>query len=240
MLQSAPMFRCSRHPAIAACADLAAAVALCCIVAPAAGCGKHASAITTRPPSPVTTAPAIAAAPPVSGMPAPALPPAEATIAFSSPSNGVALRYPAEWVPRTDPDYILSLVPVAGPVVGPAGDPGAMPAGTASISLDVPELPVRIPFLITMDKVLKGFLDDLRKQHPDLQVEESVDQKVAGTTARRVRTIWQDHGRTRQQVAVLVTRGGWVYILRAGDDLDHFPRTAEAFQVLVESLHWLK
>ena len=228
------MTRCSRT-VTAVSVDLAASVALCCIVASATGCGKHASAITTRPPSPVTTAPAPV---PTSASPDLALPAVAATVSFDSPSDGVGLRYPANWVPHRDPDYVLALIPSWLPTGAPARDPAAPAA--ASISLDVPELPVHIPWLITMDKVLSGFLDDLRKQHPDLRVEESLDEKIPGATARRVRTTWQEHGRSRQQVALLVIRGGWVYILRATDDTGNFPRTAADFQVLVDSLHWLK
>ena len=140
------------------------------------------------------------------GLP-PATEPEFRMIEFASPAHGIRLSYPAELKPADPPqeEFILWLVPA---VEGAERD-------EVVVSVDVPKLPPHIPGLIPLGSVVRGYIDDLKKNHPDVMMEKPVDTKVGGTNARFVRSSWEEpDGTTRVEDAVLTVKGDRVYIFR--------------------------
>src|SRR5687768_2920171 len=85
---------------------------------------------------------------------------APSRVAFAGP--GVRLSYPPAWTAVPSDDFVLRLVPAG------AADDAASP----SVSLDVPKLPPHIPGLIPLGSVVRGYVNDLKKNHPDVTVDE--------------------------------------------------------------------
>lgn len=154
---------------------------------------------------------------------------AETGVAYADPSKRVALRYPAGWAERPVPDFVLNLVPRDDPSAG------------ASVSLDVPDLPLRVPFLLrgNFNRIVSEYLNDLKKAHPDLRAEEQTSPPLPDTLTRRVRSTWQVGGRQYNQVGLVMVHGDGVYILRATGPADTFSETLRAFDAVVASLRWL-
>lgn len=189
------------------------------------GCGRHAAAGTGQVSQPATM-PANAPTTPVFAASAG---PSTRPIEFVSTAKGVRLEYPQGWKPVPSSDYVLLLVPVVGSA-----------SGERSISLDVPDLPLHVPGLIPMNSVVNGYLDDLKKHHPALRVDESTGYVMPGTHARRVRSTWIEHGRSFVEQAQIMVHGDGVYILRADDDSASFPETLHGFSQIADSLHFTK
>lgn len=144
---------------------------------------------------------------------------------FQSKGMGVELTYPAGWVARSNPDYVLDVSPDA------AHD-------RVSISLDVPRLPPHIPGLIPLGSVVNGYLDDLKKQAPGVEIERPTDTTVAGARARRVRSSWESSGEMRIEIAVLTVNKDRVYIFRANAAESHERDVATVFDQMLESVKW--
>lgn len=194
--------------------------------ATAGGCGRHAAAGTgpvgtpaTMPSTTVPSGPVLANATAASTQP----------VSFVSTAKGVSVEYPPEWKPIPSSDYILMLVPVVGSA-----------SNERSISLDVPDLPLHVPGMIPIGSVVNGYLDDLKKQHVGLRVEESTSCAMPSTKCRRVRSTWVANGRTFVEQAQLMVHGDRVYILRANDDAATFTATLHTYTQVADSLHFTK
>ena len=157
--------------------------------------------------------------------------PSADVIEFVSDARGVRLAYPSDWVPAPSDDYVLLLVPA-----NRAADDTTF--ATASMSLDVPKLPLHIPGLIPPGAVVNGYVDDLKTRFPDTKVVESVPTKLAGTNARRVRSTWTADGRPMTEDAVLAVHGDRVYILRLTADARDYARAVDAFDDVLASVRW--
>src|SRR5688500_10322690 len=80
-------------------------------------------------------------------------------LAMSTEFNGPGIRlsYPSGWSPVPSAELVLLLAP--------------SPASKTVVSLDVPKLPPHIPGLIPLGAVVNGYVDDLKKQDPHVNVE---------------------------------------------------------------------
>jgi hypothetical protein len=155
--------------------------------------------------------------------------PSTQPVAFVSTAKGVRLEYPPGWKPIPSSDYLLLLVPVGG-----------SSSNERSISLDVPDLPLHVPGMIPIGSVVNGYLDDLKRQHAGLRVDESATYAMPATRCRRVRSTWTDHGRSFVEQAQIMVHGDRVYILRADDEASSFPETFHVFSQIADSLRWTK
>jgi len=169
---------------------------------------------------------------PESGLESPQ-PPATQTSApttrpFAGP--GLQLAYSSEWqsAPSGDADYALMLVPRDG--AGGSAD--------VSLSVDIPKLPPHIPGMIPLGSVVRGYIDDVKQQHPDVHVEQPVPAKLAGANARRVTSTWTAGGKEFSEQAVLTVRSDRVYIFRANADQPNRQRTTHALDELLNSVQW--
>lgn len=147
----------------------------------------------------------------------------DSTIAFSSPRDGFALRYPNQWTAQPSNDFVLELHRCGS---------------SATISMDVPSLPPHLPGMIRLSLVENGFLDDLKKATTNLRTLEKTDVTVPDAQARRVVTSWsKDHTEFRQS-AILMIHADRVYILRATAPADQFDATARELDDVLKSLTW--
>jgi hypothetical protein len=176
-----------------------------------------------------TTAPSGAAqAAAVAAVPASAPAPAPAPAHWSDARKNVKLAYPGDWKPKKNPDYELMLVPA-----GAASD-------DRRITMDVPDLPPHLPFMIQMSRVEHDYLQDLKKEHPDLQVKSSAETKVPETTARIVQSVWHQNGAAYDDVVLLMIHASGVYILDIHTPDAQLAPTRAAFDSVRASLVWTK
>jgi len=148
---------------------------------------------------------------------------------FSSKPLGVELTIPAGWISHPSVDHVLMLI------YPPANEPP-----DCSISLDVPDLPVHLPGLIPIGMVKNGYIDDLRKKFPQVQIEQDPAAEIPHAEARLVRSTWQDNGRRCHETALLMVHGDHVYILRANADAARYGGTVAAFDAIAKSIRWIK
>jgi hypothetical protein len=161
--------------------------------------------------------------------PAPAPPATQVINRFESRKLGIALDYPAGWVSRQSPDYVLMLVPAL------AGS-----SGQRSISLDVPGLPFHLPGMIPIGLVKDGYLDDLRKQFGPIEIQDQPAPAIPKAEARLVQSTYRVNGKSFVEKALLLIHGDRVYILRATGDAAGYPPTLAAYDAIVRSLTWIE
>jgi len=195
-------------------------VALCALGLWTAGCqtqpGHKAIAPATRSTQAADHSPATAAGThPAAGV-------------WESASNGIRISYPTTWQPRKNPDYELMLVPA-----GATGD-------DPQITLDIPDLPPHMPWMLQMSRIEHDYLADLKKSHPDLKLEDAADVTLPNTTARLVRSNWHQDKIVHEDVVLLMVHASAVYILDAQADAQHLPPTRAAFDSIEASIHWTK
>jgi hypothetical protein len=163
--------------------------------------------------------------PPANPPPPPATGPA--TVEYKNDKEGVRLRYPSDWSPKADKDYVLKLVQEKHD-------------GERIITFDVPDIPLHLPGMITLGRVEKGYVDDLKKDHPGLKVEEAMDQAIAGGKGRLVRSTWVEKKVPKTDLGLLMMRGEHVYILAAQSPTADLDPVKAAFDVVAKSLQWTK
>lgn len=154
------------------------------------------------------------------------MPQGAAVTSIDSERYGIHLDWPAGWSPRQSKDFVLELAPSG--------------SDAQTISLDVPDLPPHLPGMIRINLVVNGFLDDLKKDHPGLQVVEQKDASVPDATARRVVTTWKEKDGTEyRQDALLIVHADRVYIIRGAGPTNDAQRVRPAFEKVVSSLKWI-
>ena len=141
---------------------------------------------------------------------------------FTGP--GIRLSYPSGWSSVASAELVLRLAP--------------SPASKTVVSLDVPKLPPHIPGLIPLGAVVNGYVDDLKKHDPGVNVEQPVETKVAGANARRVRSTRTLDGSPLVEDAVLTVHGDRVYIFRANTEPSDQQDARDALNVLIDSVQW--
>jgi hypothetical protein len=145
---------------------------------------------------------------------------------FSSPKLGISLAWPSGWSKKESNDYELLLSPDHGP-------------DGAALSLDVPDLPAHVPGMIPIGMVKNGYVDDLKKSHGQVQIQEETP-KVEGASARKVHATWKQDGKEFQETALLLVHKDRVYILRSNSAAADEATIKGAYDEFVKSLKWVK
>jgi hypothetical protein len=153
---------------------------------------------------------------------------APASLPWDDSAKGIKASYPADWQARSNPDYELMLIPA-----GPAKD-------ERRITIDVPDLPPHLAFMIQMSRVERGYIEDLKKEHPDLQVSDAADAHVPDSKARLIRSTWHREKQAFDDVALLMIHDGNVYILDAQTDDAGLAAIRAAFDLIQSSIVWTK
>ena len=192
------------------------------------GCHPHA-----RPPADDPLSPAAAAGPTTSASTANGHSAADRAADSRPASNvfdakGVRLTYPADWHPKKNPDFELMLLPAGARTDEPR------------ITLDVPELPPHLPWMIQMNRIEHDYVADLKKAHADLKVDEASDVKIPNTVARLVRCSWRQNDQPHDDVALLMIHANAVYILDARADQPQMQKARDAFDAIRASMQWTK
>ena len=174
-------------------------------------------------PSP-STEPVAQAPRKASSAPAPATQPVNQN--YENANAGIKLQYPSNWKPKTSNDDVVLLVPSAG--------------DARTISLDEPSLPAHLPGLIPIGLVQNGYIDDLKKKHPGLKIEEQVEDDPRGNRGRLVHTSWAADGKTMDEVTLLTVHGDHVYLLSLDTDRAQYSADRAVFDKIAKSLQWTK
>ena len=140
--------------------------------------------------------------------------------------KGVRLEYPSDWRPKSSADYELMLLPDTGK------------AADRKITFDIPDLPPHLPFMIQIEQVEKGYIEDLKKAHPGLHVDGVSDASRPGSPAKLVRSKWHEDKTTFDDTALLIVHASAVYILDAQGEDSHQAQTLSAFDVIRASIQW--
>lgn len=147
-------------------------------------------------------------------------------VEWENSAKGVRLSYPSTWKRVKNPDYELTLRPE-----GATND-------DRRITMDIPDLPPHLPWMIQMSRVEHDYLDDLKKQHSDLSVAETKDGKIPNATSRLVVSLWHQGKTQHDDVVLLMIHASAVYILDAQTDEEHLPQTRQVFDSIESSLKW--
>lgn len=153
---------------------------------------------------------------------------APSSVLWDNSPKGIKLHYPADWQSRKNPDYELMLLP-----------PGAS-KDDRRITVDIPDLPPHLPFMIQMGRVEHDYVQDLKKDHPDLQVQDSVRANVPESNAKLIRSFWHQNGTTYHDTVLLIIHASAVYILDAQSKESDLPPTRAAFDAIRGSIVWTK
>ncbi len=154
---------------------------------------------------------------------------------FESREHGIRFRYPADWKPRPSKDYVL----LAEPGSGVERSSGEVDGGPR-LTLDVPDLPPHLPFMLTLKAVRNGYVDDLRKRLKEMRVEDEREWQAPGAKATRLLVCGRGAKGERSVAALLMIHDDGVYIVSAESAKVLFPRVREAFDTVAGSLEWLK
>lgn len=154
--------------------------------------------------------------------------PASAPSAIAWDRKGIKIKYPADWQPKKSADYELMLLPTGG-----QGE-------TWRVTLDIPDLPPHLPFMIQMTRVQHDYLQDLKKEHPDLKVNEEKDVSVPEGKARLVCSTWHEGKLQHDDTVLLIIHASAVFILDAQCGEDHLPATRGCFDSIESSIQWTK
>lgn len=144
-------------------------------------------------------------------------------------AKGIRFKLPADWSPKKNPDFELMLLP--------AGAQSDEPR----ITLDVPDLPPHLPWMIQMNRIEHDYVADLKKAHPDLKLDDASDVKIPNTVARLVRTTWHEKDQQpHDDVALLMIHANAVYILDARAQQSQIDKARAAFDRIRASMQWTK
>ncbi len=172
----------------------------------------------------------------------PATSPSAATQSFQSAVGHFEIAYSSDW--KVKGGTSSSSGDYQGKKVNDTTVLTLLPAdaknGERNIAVDLPELPVHIPGLIPLGLVVRGYTNDLRKQHPDLKIEESAPATVPARRAHRVRLTWKQNDRGFFDMAVLVVHGNRILIFSADGDADGYDEIRKVFDSIITSIKWLK
>ncbi len=177
---------------------------------------------------------AMAAAPPENSPSSPTAVPASSPAApivmksFEHKDTGLHAEYPSNWISKKDKDYELMLVPADG-------------TSGKQITIDVPDLPPHFPGMIKLGLIESGFVRDLKSQHKGVHIDRAEDHSAnGGAKARLVESSWNENGKTRKQVALLMMRGEHVYILAYECDAPDAAEVQRDWDKVAASLRWSK
>lgn len=160
------------------------------------------------------------------------------TRTFVNVPAGARVTYPPGWEPAASPEFELLLLPTRSPARSSGGATN-LRWGEHFISLDIPKLPAfRIPGFLPMDRILDGYVEDLRKQASGANVEALMSPSFPDARAALVRTTWPGDRPTHVETALILTHADRVYILRGRSRAEDEPMTRAAFDQVAQSLRW--
>jgi hypothetical protein len=148
---------------------------------------------------------------------------------FVDKNSGIQISWPDGWKQEQSKDYNVLLDP-----------DGAPPAAEEWVSVDIPDLPMHIPNMIPIGRVESGYLDDLRKNHGHIDVQELTPPSISNAKLRLVRAAWSKDGQSTQQTALLIVHGDHVYIIRLRSDVKEEADLRKGFDSVCGSIHWVK
>jgi len=151
-----------------------------------------------------------------------------ASVVWANRAKGIRLEYPADWHAKKSADYELMLV-----------TSGAN-SEERRITVDIPDLPPHLPWMIQMSRVEHDYLADLKNAHPDLRVDLDSEVKLPQASARLVRSSWRQNRQVENDVVLLIIHASAVYILDARSDEPHLGLTRQAFDSIRASLAWTR
>jgi hypothetical protein len=172
---------------------------------------------------------AVAGCPPQPAPLATTAPATQNSNVYDSAKFGLKLTEPAGYSPKPSDDVDLLLVPPNSPA--PPID---------SLSLEVPDLPIHIPGLIPLNMVVSGYIDDLKKAHANLTIDQNQTYTIPDAKAWIVQSHWPDSKTTDMESTILIVHGDHVYILRADADAAGKAKTLKDYDAFVKSLQWKK
>jgi hypothetical protein len=152
---------------------------------------------------------------------------APTSVEWDRSAKGVKIKYPADWKPKRSPDYELML----------------LHAGATKedrITVDIPDLPPHLPFMIRMSRIEHDYFEDLKKEHPDLQQKKASDISLPDAQARLVESTWHANKQAYDDVVLLVIHASNVYIFDAQADDADLTATRAAFDSIKASIQWTK
>jgi len=191
------------------------------------GCHSHNQRPIDDPPPPAVAGPTTSASTATSHA-AGSVRAAESKPSGVFDAKGIRFSLPADWAPKKNPDFELMLLP--------AGSRSDEPR----ITLDVPELPPHLPWMIQMNRIEHDYVADLKKAHADLKVDDASDVKIPNTVARLVRTTWHEKDQPHDDVALLMIHANAVYILDARAEQAQIEKARAAFEGIRASMKWTK
>jgi hypothetical protein len=207
-------------------------VVLLCLVAFPLSCRRFGHAPVPAPATQPTAAPTTTTArAALAGSPAssPSTAPSDQkrTIEFANSGSGVTFRYPSSWKQKSSSEDVLLLVPVNGPE-------------SRSISLDEPALPPHIPGLIPMQPAHQDYLQDIKKKHPGLKVEDDKEHAFPKSKGRLIHCSWAEQGKTFDEVMLLLIHEDHVYLMSLDTERDAYPAARADFDEICNSWKWTK
>ena len=151
------------------------------------------------------------------------------TSTYTNKNAGFSVGYPTNWQEKPSKDDVLMIVPG-----------GAKDNDPRNLTIDEPSLPPHFSWMISMKKVEKGYLDDLKKQHKDLQIQDDCDKDLPECKGRFVRTTWADGSTHMVEATVLTIHDNHVYLFTVDTDADRYDACRAVFDQVVGSLQWVK
>jgi hypothetical protein len=162
----------------------------------------------------------------------PSTSPTTAPAVFSSAKCGFSVQPPAGWSQiKGTADEPLSLVPQGQ---ADAKDLSLVPV----LKVQVPALPWHIPGMIPVGSVASGYVDDLRKQNPDLKVDERVSVPVPNARAQRIVSSYTENKAAWRDVVLCIVHKDRVFLIVCDCLATDYPKTRAAFDEMVSSLKW--
>jgi hypothetical protein len=158
----------------------------------------------------------------------PAAPPAMAPnfAPFVSRTAHLRCSYPRSWHPIPDA-AILCLVPA-----------GQTARDGQRLVIDTPNLPPHIPFLIPLNLVADGFVDDIKKRYKIVSVSPLLDRPLGGLAGREVNATARDDDVVVVLRALLCVNGDRVFVIDTKTELAGAAAAARIFDAVVDSLQW--
>ena len=108
------------------------------------------------------------------------------------------------------------------------------------ITLDVPDLPPHLPFMIQMSRIEHDYMDDLKKNHTDLKVDENSDASSRQAISKLIRSHWMQEKTQHDDVALLMIHASGVYILDLRTADPQLNTARGTFDSIRQSIQWLK
>ncbi len=141
---------------------------------------------------------------------------------YIAPKGKFQTRYPSDWISHPGEDTLD---------LGPANDNSGI---RREVSIDVPFIPPHLPGMITLDRIQKGYMDDLRKRYTDVKLISSVDRPFPEAKAR----LLEATARNAKIYTVLAMRHERVYIIASETDIAGAEAGKSVVQMILASWQW--